>query len=82
MLPPRLRKHPVNHRFFVDRAPSFASTPRHLLGEVTSEETASAIRSSSRDERTNADQTTSGVNNRSRTGKKIVEREPCQIGLI
>jgi hypothetical protein len=35
MLLPRLRKRLVNHRFFVDGTPSFASTPRHLLGEVT-----------------------------------------------
>jgi len=47
-----------------------------------SEETASAIRSSSRDERTNADQTAPGVNNRAGAGEEIVKREPRQISFI
>jgi hypothetical protein len=46
------------------------------------QEPASAIRPSSRDKRTNADQPAPGENNRAWTGKKIVERESRQIGLI
>jgi len=46
------------------------------------QEPAGAIRSSGRDERANADQATPGVNNCAWAGKKIVEREPRQIGFI
>src|SRR5215813_9031011 len=46
------------------------------------QEPAGAIRSSGRDERANADQPAPGENNRARAGKKIVEGEPPQIGLV
>jgi hypothetical protein len=46
------------------------------------QEPTGAIRSSSRYERPNADQAAPGINNRARTGKKIVKREPRQIGFI
>src|SRR5262245_30845318 len=54
----------------------------HRTTIFASEEMASAIRSSSWDERTNADQPAPCVNNRAGAGEEIVERKPRQIGFI
>jgi hypothetical protein len=59
-----------------------ASSANRLLFHKTEFSVWTAISSSSRYERANADQAAPGVDNCARTGKKIVEHEPRQIGFI